>query len=76
MPYAFQSSDSNISIGLHLIIGGENKIRTLQYQIESLEVQPDHIHLFVSAPPIYSPANLINVFTFNVDQDVLRRDCW
>jgi len=31
-------------------------------KIESLEVQPDHIHLFVSAPPRYSPANLINAF--------------
>ena len=32
----------------------------LEVKIESLEVQPDHIHLFVSAPPRYSPANLIN----------------
>lgn len=31
-------------------------------KIESLEVQPDHIHLFVSAPPKHSPANLINAF--------------
>jgi len=34
----------------------------LGIRIESLEVQPDHIHLFVSAPPRYSPANLINAF--------------
>jgi putative transposase len=34
----------------------------LGIRIESLEVQPDQIHLFVSAPPRYSPANLINAF--------------
>jgi putative transposase len=34
----------------------------LGIRIESLEVQPDHIHLFVSAPQRYSPANLINAF--------------
>lgn len=30
------------------------------FDVISLEVQPDHIHLFVSAPPKYSPAQLIN----------------
>ncbi len=34
----------------------------LEIKIESLEIQPDHIHLSVSAPPRYSPANLINAF--------------
>jgi putative transposase len=34
----------------------------LGIRIESLEAQPDHIHLFVSAPPKYSPANQINAF--------------
>ena len=34
----------------------------LEVEIVSLEVQPDHIHLFISAPPRYSPANLINAF--------------
>jgi putative transposase len=31
-------------------------------QITALEVQPDHVHLFLTAPPRYSPANLINAF--------------
>lgn len=34
----------------------------LEVKVVSLDVQPDHIHLFVSAPPRYSPANLINAF--------------
>jgi putative transposase len=34
----------------------------LGVKIESLEIQPDHIHLLVSAPPRYSPAKLINAF--------------
>ena len=31
-------------------------------EIISLSIQPDHVHLFVSAPPRFSPAQLINLF--------------
>ena len=31
-------------------------------EILSLSIQPDHVHLFVSAPPRFSPAVLINLF--------------
>jgi putative transposase len=34
----------------------------LGVKVESLDVQPDHIQLLASAPPRYSPANLINAF--------------
>lgn len=34
----------------------------LEIKIEGMEVMPDHIHLFVSAPPRYSPAKLVNAF--------------
>lgn len=36
----------------------------VQYEFEILacEIMPDHIHLFVSAPPKYSPANLAKLF--------------
>jgi putative transposase len=37
-------------------------VKKLGVKIESFEVQPYHIHLFVSAPPRYSPASLINAF--------------
>lgn len=35
-----------------------------KYEVEilALEIQPDHVHLFVSAPPRYSPANLAKLF--------------
>jgi putative transposase len=36
--------------------------KKLEIKIECLEVQPDHVHLFISAPPRYSPAKLINAF--------------
>ena len=31
------------------------------FQIVEQEVMPDHIHLFVSAPPRYSPAELVKI---------------
>ena len=31
-------------------------------EILNLDIQPDHVHLFVSAPSRYSPAWLINTF--------------
>jgi len=31
-------------------------------EVLSLSVQPDHIHLFVSAPPRLSPAQIANLF--------------
>lgn len=30
--------------------------------IISLDVQPDHVHLFVSVPPRYAPSKLVNIF--------------
>ena len=31
-------------------------------EVISLSIQPDHIHLFVSAPPRFSPSVLVNLF--------------
>lgn len=31
-------------------------------ELLAIEVMPDHIHVFVSAPPRYSPAELVNIF--------------
>jgi len=32
------------------------------FQIVAVEVMPDHVHLFVSAPPKYSPAEIVRLF--------------
>ena len=32
------------------------------FEILALEVMPDHVHLFVSAPPKYAPAQIIKIF--------------
>jgi putative transposase len=34
------------------------KASELGLEIESLEIMPDHVHLFASAPPIYAPAQI------------------
>lgn len=33
-----------------------------RFEIFACEVMPDHVHLFVSAPPKYSPADLAKLF--------------
>nr|WP_268761638.1 IS200/IS605 family transposase [Caldanaerobius fijiensis] len=38
------------------------KCERMEVKILDLSVQPDHIHLFVSAPPRYAPSQLINAF--------------
>ncbi len=35
--------------------------KTYKFDILALEIMPDHIHLFISALPRYSPSELINV---------------
>jgi putative transposase len=36
--------------------------KSQEMEVLSSEVMPDHIHLFVSAPPRLSPAEIVNVF--------------
>ena len=33
-----------------------------EFQVLACEVMPDHVHLFVSAPPTYSPSTLAKLF--------------
>ena len=32
------------------------------FEILALEIMPDHVHLFISAPPKYAPAQIIKIF--------------
>ena len=38
------------------------KAPALDVEIEALEIMPDHVHLFVSAPPTQAPQHLANQF--------------
>jgi len=38
------------------------KAAELDVEIEALEVMPDHVHLFVGAPPTEAPQHLVNQF--------------
>jgi putative transposase len=49
------------------------KAATLDTTIEALEVMPDHVHLFVSHPPIYAVAHLVNQFKGSTSR-VLRQE--
>lgn len=53
-----------------------------EFQIEEQQVKEDHVHLFVSAPPRYSPAKLVNIIKSISARQIfkefpgLRRRCW
>src|SRR5215470_16946120 len=38
------------------------KAQSLEVEIEAMEVMPDHVHLFVAAPPTLAPVQLANQF--------------
>ena len=38
------------------------KAPALDVEIEALEIMPDHVHLFISAPPTEAPQHLVNQF--------------
>ena len=44
-----------------------------EIEILSLSIQPDHVHLFVSAPPRFSPSQLINLFKGATARELLKR---
>ncbi len=52
------------------------------FEILAVEVMPDHVHLFVSAPPKFSPAEIVRLFkgltSRRLKQEflVLRRHYW
>ena len=47
--------------------------KDLGCEIIALEVLPDHIHLFVSCPPRYSPSYLANYFKGKTARLALRK---
>tara|TARA_Y100000034_G_scaffold129129_2_gene185036 strand:+ start:133 stop:567 length:435 start_codon:yes stop_codon:yes gene_type:complete len=43
------------------------------FNIHSLEIQPDHVHLFVSFPPSYSISKVVQLFKGTSGYKLLRR---
>jgi putative transposase len=50
------------SVAERLVTLLHEKAHVLATQIEVLEIMPDHVHLFVCAPPTEAPQHLVNQF--------------
>ena len=56
--------------------------RQYRFEILAVEVMPDHVHLFVSAPPKFAPAEIVRLFKgitsrrLKKEFESLRRQYW
>lgn len=44
-----------------------------RFAIVELEVMPDHIHMFIEAPPRYSPARLMNIIKSITAREMFKK---
>ena len=44
-----------------------------EFEIDTMEVMKDHVHLFLSAPPRYSPAQVVQIMESISAKQVFRR---
>ena len=46
-----------------MILGGElsKRLKMSFFEIDTMELKDDHVHLFLSAPPRYSPAKILQI---------------
>lgn len=44
-----------------------------EFEIDTIEVMKDHVHLFLSAPPRYSPARVVQIMKSISAKQVFRR---
>ena len=44
-----------------------------EFEIDTMEVMKDHVHLFLSAPPRYSPARIVQIMKSISAKQVFRR---
>ena len=47
-----------------------------EMEIDTLEVMPDHVHLFLLAPPKYSPSRVVQILKSISAREVSRRYPW
>ena len=52
----------------------KHKMKELNSKILALEIQPDHVHLFIQAKPIISPNSLIGQIKGYTSR-ILRKEC-
>ncbi len=45
-------------------------------EIDTMEVMPDHVHLFLSAPPRYSPARIVQILKSISARELFARFPW
>lgn len=48
---------------LETILRGQSRAR--EWEVLALEIQPDHLHLFLSVPPVWSPSEIVNILKGN-----------
>ena len=44
-----------------------------EFEMDTMEVMKDHVHLFLSAPPRYSPARIVQIMKSISAKQVFRR---
>jgi len=47
-----------------------------EMEIDTLEVMPDHVHIFLMAPPKYSPSGVVQILKSISAREVFRRYPW
>jgi len=47
-----------------------------EMEIDTLEVMPDHVHIFLLAPPKYSPSRVVQILKSISAREVFRRYPW
>ena len=66
------------------VLGGEEVVRYLkevftgiaeeyEFHIDTMEVMEDHVHLFIEAPPSYSPARLVQAIKSISAKELYKR---
>lgn len=53
---------------LEAILRGQSESR--EWTVLALEINPDHIHLFISVPPIWSPSEVVNILKGNTSRQL------
>ena len=69
---------------LEKILRGQSESR--EWEVLAIEIQPDHLHLFLSVPPSWSPSEVVNILKGNTSRQlrlvfpflktIIRKSLW